>query len=350
MLCAATDTSLQISRVQTCARAAVVGYGSGSAISFSVSKAKVLRAAASACGDAVGNSIGELCAGKDPMATIFNMATTCSTALAALYTKAVTGNAVFDMSATGMNTTVTREGKLEACGNSCSNAQGTAQAFAQAAACGIAKATDNCIAATSYLKTDTFTRAFVKSTSESWGRACTHTIGLAHSGGETIAVSAAKSIAKAMTVVAASVCGSCPTCKCKKLPAALTWNNAGNFSDAAATVVSGRIGLARAIADATTNYCHSNGTMESARTQARSIMATYADLVMGALGAVRGFANVIGTNSWACGSSTLNADLLVRTSSAATALTSMLLIFDQHEGYVCRMHKVHSAGRAVVES
>lgn len=288
-----------------------MGYGTGSAFSFSVSKAKILRAAASACGDAVGNSIGELCAGADPMATIFNLATTCSTALAALYTKAVTGNGVFDMSAKGMNGTITKQGKLEACGSSCSNSQGAAQAFAQAAACGIGKATDNCMAATTYLKTHAFTRAFVKSTSESWGKACTHTVGLAISGGETIAVSAAASIAQAMTVVAASACGNCPTCKCKKLPAAFSWNNAGNFSNAAATVAGGRVGLAHAIADATTNFCNSDGKKESAKSHARTIMASYADLVMGALGAVRGFGYVVGTDSWACGSSNLHADLQV---------------------------------------
>lgn len=271
-----------------------------------------MRAAASACGDAVGNSIGELCAGADPMATIFNMATTCSTALAALYTKAVTANGAFDMSVKGMNGTVTKEGKLVACGTSCSNAQGAAQAFAQAAACGIGKATDNCMAATSYIKTHAFTRAFVKSASDSWGKACTQTIGFAHSGGETIAVSAAASIAQAMTAVAASACGSCPTCKCKKLPAMLSWGNlAGNFSEAASTVAAGRVGLAHAMADATTNFCNSNGTMESAKSHARTIMGSYADLVMGALGAVKGHANVIGTNSWACGSSTLTGDLLV---------------------------------------
>lgn len=308
---AATDTSLQISRVQTCASASVIGYGTGSAFSFSSSKATILRAAASACGDAVGNSIGELCAGADPMATIFNMATACSTALAALYTKAVTANAVFDMTVKNMSLTVNKQGKLEACGSSCSNAQGAAQAFAQAATCGIAKATDNCMAATSFIKTEAFTRAFVKSVSQSWGKACTQTIGLAHSGGETIAVSAAASIAQAMTVVAANACGNCPTCKCKKLPSVFSWSNAGNFTNAAATVAAGRVGLAHAIADATTNFCNSDGTMQTARSHARTIMASYADLVMGALGAVRGFANVVGTNSWACGSSTFTGNLEV---------------------------------------
>lgn len=231
--------------------------------------------------------------------------------MAALYAKAVTSSAVYDMSPAAVEGNVTKEGMLQACGSSCANAQGAAEAFAQAAACGVAQATDKCIAATSHVKTRAFSKAFTKSTADSWGKACTQGIGAVNSGGETIAVTAAASIAKALAGVAASACANCETCKCKKLPLSFNWNDAGDFSDAAATITAGRVGLARAIAAATTNFCQGNGTMESAKTQANTIMNTLADLVVSALGAVRGYANAIGTNAWACGSGSLVSDLTV---------------------------------------
>jgi hypothetical protein len=308
---AGTDTAPQISSVQTCARASVTGYGVGSAFSFASSQASVLRVASAACGDAVAGSIGDLCAGADPMATIFSMARTCATAMAALYTKAITSSAVYDMSPKSIEGNVTKEGMLQACGSGCANAQGSAEAFAQAAACGVAVATDNCIAATTHVKTRAFSRAFVKSTADSWGKACTQGIGAVNSGGETIAVTAAASVAKAMASVAAQACANCPTCKCKKLPLSFNWNDAGDFSDAAATITAGRNGLARAIADATTNFCAGDGTMQSAKTHAHTLMNTLADLIVAGLGAVRGFANAVGSDAWACGSGSLVSDLTV---------------------------------------
>jgi hypothetical protein len=251
------------------------------------------------------------------MATIFSMARTCATAMAALYTKAITSSAVYDMSPKSIEGNVTKEGMLQACGSGCANAQGAAEAFAQAAACGVAIATDNCIAATTHIKTRAFSRAFVKSTADSWGKACTQGIGAVNSGGETIAVTAAGSIAKAMAAVAAQACANCPTCKCKKLPLSFNWNDAGDFSDAAATVTAGRIGLARAIASATTNYCSGDGTMDTAKTHAHTLMNTFADLVVGGLGTVRGFANAVGSDAWACGSGSLVSDLTVSAAAAA---------------------------------
>jgi hypothetical protein len=245
------------------------------------------------------------------MATIFAMAKACSTAMAALYAKTVTSNTVYDMTWKAVEANATKEGRLQACGSGCANAQGTAEAFAQAAACGVATATDSCIAAKTEVRSRGFTRAFVKSTAESWTKACTQGAGQANSGGETIAVSASASIARAMAQVAAQACANCPTCKCKKLPLSFNWNDAGDFSNAAANITAGRFGLAHAIAAATSNFCSSNGTMLSAKASANSIMNTWADLVIGAMGAVRGYANSKGNSAWACGSGTLRSDLTV---------------------------------------
>lgn len=297
--------------MQTCARASVTGYGLQSGFSFAHAQSQVLKVAATACGDAVAGSIGELCAGGDPMATIFNLASTCGAAMAAIYTRALTGSVVFDMSHKAAQGNVTSQGRLEACGSSCATSQGAAQAFAQAAACGVAKATDNCIAATTHVQTRAFTHAFVKDTAESWGKACTSGIGMVTSGGEVIAASAAASIAKAMGLVAAQACANCPTCKCKSLQHAFNLNDAGDFSNAAADVAAGRVGLARAMAQATTTYCSSNGTMEHAKSKARAVIGTWSDLVMGAMGLVRGFAAAAGDRSWACGGGSLASEISV---------------------------------------
>jgi hypothetical protein len=289
----------------------VTGYGLQSGFSFAHAQSQVLKVAASACGDAVAGSIGELCAGGDPMATIFNLASTCGAAMAATYTRALTGSVVFDMSHKATQGNITSQGKLEACGSSCANAQGAAQAFAQAAACGVAKATDSCIAATTHVQTRAFTHAFVKDTAESWGKACTTGVGLVASGGEVIAAAAAASIAKAMGLVAAQACANCPTCKCKPIPGSFNLNDAGDFSTAAADIAAGRIGLARAMAQATTTYCKGDGTMEHAKAKARAVIGTWSDMVIGALGSVRGFAVASGGDSWACGSGSLASEISV---------------------------------------
>ncbi|KAF8058314.1 hypothetical protein HT031_005630 [Scenedesmus sp. PABB004] len=267
-----TDSAPQISRVQSCASASVVGSGMGSALSFASAQAGVLRAAAEACGDAVAGSIGELCAGGDPMASIVASAKACSTALAALYAKTVTASGVLELGPAAVDAPATPAGRLQACGAGCANSQGAAEAFAQAAACGVGKATDACIAATAHVKSRAFSSAFVKSTAAAWGKACTAG-GLVHSGGETIARTMAESAARALAQVAASACAECPTCKCKELPLSWDWNNAGGFSDAAAGVAAGRIGLARALAGATTTYCHSNGTVEAVKDASAEVLA-----------------------------------------------------------------------------
>lgn len=231
--------------------------------------------------------------------------------MAATYTRALTGSAVFDMSHKATQGNITSQGKLEACGSSCANAQGAAQAFAQAAACGVAKATDSCIAATTHVQTRAFTHAFVKDTAESWGKACTTGVGLVASGGEVIAAAAAASIAKAMGLVAAQACANCPTCKCKPIPGSFNLNDAGDFSTAAADIAAGRIGLARAMAQATTTYCKGDGTMEHAKAKARAVIGTWSDMVIGALGSVHGFAVASGGDSWACGSGSLASEISV---------------------------------------
>jgi hypothetical protein len=268
------------------------------------------------------------------MATIVNLASTCGTAMAAIYARALTGSVVFYMSQAAAKGDVTSQGKLQACGSTCSNGQGAAQAFAQAAACGVAKATDNCIAATTHVKTRAFTHAFVKETAEAWGKACTTGTGLVTSGGEVIAGTASASIARAMGLVAAQACANCPTCNCKPLPNSFNLNDAGDFSNAAADIAAGRIGLARAMAQATTTFCSSDGTVEHAKSKARSLIGSWSDMVIGALGSVRGFAvassagNSSSTGSgdgassrssnssssdanWACGGGSLSTELSV---------------------------------------
>lgn len=86
----------QLSKVKTCAKVAIQGNGFGSASAFAKSSAKSLKAASSACGDAVANGMADLCTGKDPMSTIYSMSQTCASAVAEVYTKATSGAEVTD--------------------------------------------------------------------------------------------------------------------------------------------------------------------------------------------------------------------------------------------------------------
>jgi hypothetical protein len=86
----------QLSKIKTCAKVAIQGNGFGSASAFAKSEAKAVKAASSACGDAVANGMADLCTGKDPMATIYSMSQTCATAVAEVYSKATSGATVTD--------------------------------------------------------------------------------------------------------------------------------------------------------------------------------------------------------------------------------------------------------------
>jgi len=85
-----STTAPQIARTQTCARASVVGRGTGVGEAFASVAAGAVKVSAAACGDAVSNAVSGLCAGADPMATIFGVTQACASALADVYTRAVT--------------------------------------------------------------------------------------------------------------------------------------------------------------------------------------------------------------------------------------------------------------------
>lgn len=61
---------------------------------FASVSAGALKVSAAACGDAVSNAVSGLCAGSDPMATIFGVTQACASALADVYTRAVTNATV----------------------------------------------------------------------------------------------------------------------------------------------------------------------------------------------------------------------------------------------------------------
>jgi hypothetical protein len=89
-----STTAPQIARTQTCARASVVGRGTGVGEAFASVAAGAVKVGAAACGDAVSNAVSGLCAGADPMATIFGVTQACASALADVYTRAVTNATV----------------------------------------------------------------------------------------------------------------------------------------------------------------------------------------------------------------------------------------------------------------
>lgn len=61
--------------------------------------------------------------------------------------------------------------------------------------------------------------------------------------------------------------------------------------------------------------------MEHAKSHARAVIGTWSDMVIGAVGSVRGFALATGDNSWACGSGSLASELSV--SNVAAALLAL---------------------------
>jgi len=308
-----SSTSPQVATLQTCAKAAVVGNGFGSAMAFAKSQAKTIKLASASCGDAVANGVSDLCNGADPMTTIYAMSQTCAAALAEVYTLSVSGAEVTDGTpfSSIFNTAAkskSADSYILACGDACGNAQACSQAFAQAAACGISSATDGCSAAGSYVSSKTYSKAFVKAITSSWSSACAKGLGKAQSQGEIVASISAQSIAKAFSQAAATACTSCPTCQCKALPEKFTWNDVSNFADASATATAGKILIANAMAKAVTTYCDSTGTPEALQASAQGAVDTLADLMISVVAKVSGQAMSIG-NAWACGGGSLQANI-----------------------------------------
>lgn len=303
-------TAPQISRVQTCASVSIIGNSLGSASAYASSKASVVKVASSACGNAIVYGLGDLCTGADPIATIFSMSQTCSAALAEMYTKSLTNAQVIPADLSLLLQNYTTDQYILACGSACSNAQGAAEAFAQAAACGAASATHGCTAVTNAIKTRSFTRAFVRSTANSWSTACAKGYGAAFSGGETIALTAAASISKAMAQIAATACASCDTCNCKPLPAGFAWEDATDYSETTATITKGRSILAKSMAQATTTFCLSDGKPKSVSLATNTILNAAADLMIVALGRISGLSVTVG-NAWACGGGSLQSQITV---------------------------------------
>jgi hypothetical protein len=327
--------------------------------------AGALKVSAAACGDAVSNAVSGLCAGSDPMATIFGVTQACASALADVYTKAVTNATVLpvedptgmreqqeaeddeeeeaggggrypssalwwpalkgpggrsedadadvSLSMTSSSKTATRRGYLTACASGCANAQASAEAFAQAAACGVAKGTDQCAAAMAQVKTRAFSSAFVKTAASAWSSACARGYGKAAGGGEQVAQAAAAAIAKVTAQLAATACSTCAGCKCKPLPKGFDWSDPSDYASASASLADGRTVVAKAAASATVAYCESPRDLKPKALNASvdgvlDALAEVLTTASGNLSAVSEAQGGIG-NAWACGGTSLEARL-----------------------------------------
>jgi len=90
----------QLAKVQVCSRSVAVSVGgAGLAQSFSNSSASSVRLASAACAESVSDAVQGLCAGGDPMATIYAMASTCASAMAGVYASSVSGGSALPSSA-----------------------------------------------------------------------------------------------------------------------------------------------------------------------------------------------------------------------------------------------------------
>jgi hypothetical protein len=164
-------------------------------------------------------------------------------------------------------------------------------------------ATASCTKALSYVQSSSFVKSFVEGSYRAWSGGCSRGKGSSKASSEVVAGSIAATFAGTFSAMAASICTNCPDCKCKGAP--ILGNQAGSFANAGSILSVGKLGLSRAIAQATTSVC-ANGTVSNARLKAEGIMTSFTDVVGGAIGSMKGSANSTG-NAEACS----GADVLI---------------------------------------
>lgn len=308
LLCFPDTSSIpQIIKVSSCVQASVVGTGTGTGISFATSQAGTVKVAAESCGDALGGAIGSICKGNDPMAAVFGAAQTCAAAVSATYSKARTNAMVFDPVKPPNDTAADTTGYLQACASACANAQGTAEALAQASACGVQTATADCVAANNIIQSQGFSRAFSSGIYNAWASACARSRGTASATSQQIAGALVVSFSRSFGALVTDICASCKACKCRGRPAFP--GTAGSYQSVTPLLAAGKLGLATAMAEATSSFCQ--GKTSSAKVAARSMLATYSELLGGALGQLKGSVEATG-GGWSCSGTSVRMDLQVR--------------------------------------
>ena len=161
------------------------------------------------------------------------------------------------------------------------------------------------------MRGETFSRAFASVATEGWTRACAKGAGAAHAGAEAMAASASAAFASAIARVAARACAACPGCRCAHLPGlGLGLNGAGKWAATFSTFAGGKVGLAKALASASSAICHA-GTTNVTKAATEGTMAAVAGLVGAAAGSVRAGAWQLGGGS-ACAGGLLETQLEVR--------------------------------------
>jgi hypothetical protein len=304
-----------INSARTCSSVSIISTSAkGFSAAFSSSKTDVLVSAAGACGDAVADGVGAICHGLDPGAAIVGAAQICANALAAVYSHTASGavtapslKALLDPK-TFTSLAPTKEGYYQACTSSCNNAQSAAEALAQGAACGATAATDGCAAVTAEVRSTVFARTFARVATDGWSKSCARGSSAALTGTTTMAASAAASFAGAISRVAAKACASCPSCRCSPLPSLPGLNFAGRWSDAFSTFAAGKVGVARALAGASSALC-ANGTKATANGEASGLMLAVAEMVGGAVGSTKAMAFKLGAGATACSGANLQTEL-----------------------------------------
>jgi hypothetical protein len=346
--------------VQVCSRSVAVSVGgAGLAQSFSNSSASSVRLASAACAESVSDAMQGLCAGGDPMATIYAMASTCASAMASVYASSVSGGAALPSSSGGANADGGENGStagqrlsqhlaqrlgsnstttgssssllsslgvatagdyLVGCGSGCSNAQAAAEAVAQAGACAFASATQGCQAVTASLSSRAYSRAFVRSSAKAWSQACAVGVGRASSQGLIVANTTVESLAKAMGSLVATACSGCPTCKCAPLPSNFTYNDLDDVSDGAASASFGRYAIARALGESTAAFCGSDGSPKALGTAVNATISALATITADVMGKVDGGASAQGV-SYACGGGSIETQVQASKMAVMSALS-----------------------------
>lgn len=250
-------TKPSLAKVQVCSRSVAVSQnGGGAASSGTKSSFAISKVASTACAEAVNDGAKKICAGRDPVATISSMASTCASAIAEMQASTISGAEV--KAATYPPKDWTKSAFTSACTRGCANGQVAAEAVAQASACAFTAQTKGCNAVKTSLSQQAYSSAFVQTTARAWSNACALGFGKAHGEGEALAKTLVTVLSRAFGDVVAAACSECDSCKCASLPGGLTYDKLKGASDTSAAAANARFTMARALSSAAATYCASD--------------------------------------------------------------------------------------------
>lgn len=272
-------TKPSLAKVQVCSRSVAVSQnGGGAASTSSKSTFSISKVASTACSEAVTNGVKGLCIGRDPVATITSMASTCASAIAEMQASTISG-AEIKAGVAFPPKNYTKSAFTTACSSGCATGQVSAEAVAQASACAFSSQTRGCNAIKSALNQQSYSSAFVSTTAKTWSNTCALGYGKAQGEGEVLAKSLVTVLSRAFGDLVATACSECDSCKCSPVAIGLGYDNIKGASDTAAAAADGRFTMAKAFATAVTKYCASDKSPKALKTNVDTTISTLATMI-----------------------------------------------------------------------